>query len=361
MSLKQQLRQFMSGTLAIALMSSSAVVLSVSEEKSERSSAKAQSIFADMENPELKRMASFRLDMTEFCAPITDQKRKHELYQELVKYHWDRKAMGCALQYGQELIEEDFWSYFLVEEKAELLAARAEYFSVLNKLYNAHYQGGELTDELVWRWQKNRREGMALSAELDAFSAWVNEVKLVQVAFSLASSQRETPTSEVVTISSAALVELNELVADDADLADGIAATLLAQMLISLPEFSGGDPLKAIDLLRESLSKSPNNLTAYRWLIEGFVLEREEDQAIEYLEKAAAVAVDQLPPQEYVDLAKELGGVAIRLGATDVANVFRHNRNQLLDTKPFLLERVERASVGHGGENPITGESQNQF
>lgn len=361
MTLKKQLRQFMSGTFAIALMSSSAAVLSVSEEQSANTSAKAQSIFADMENPELKRMASFRLDITEFCAPVADQERKRALYQELVKYHWDRKAMGCALQYGQELIDENFWSYFLVEEKAELLAARAEYFSVLNKLYNAHYQGGELTDELVWRWQKNRREGLVLSAELDGFSTWVNEVKLVQVAFSLASSQRETATSEMVTISSEALEALNELVADDPELADGIAATLLAQMQISLPEFSGGDPLKAIELLRESLGNYPNNLTAYRWLIEGFVLEREEERAITYLKKSAAVAVDQLPPQEYVDLAKELGGVAIRLGATDVANMFRHNRNQLLKTKPFLLERVERASVGHGGENPITGESQNQF
>ncbi len=361
MKIKKRLRQCVSSALAAALMSSSAAVLSVPEGQSDHAAGKAQSIFADMENPELKRMAGFRLDITEFCAPISDVARKRELYRELVKYHWDRKAMGCALQYGQELIDDSIWSFFLIEEKAELLAARAEYFSVLNKLYNAHYQGGELTDELVWRWQKNRREGMALSSELDAFSAWVNEVKLVQVAFSLSSSQRETPTSEVVTISSKALSDLSGLVADEAELADGVAATLLAQMLISLPEFSGGDPLKAIDLLRDSLSKYPNNLTAYRWLIEGFVLEREEEQAIAYLEKSAAVVVEQLPPQEYVDLAKELGGVAVRIGATDVADVFRQNRNDLLKSKPFLLERIERASVGHGGENPITGESQNQF
>lgn len=361
MTFKKQLRQFMSGALALALMSSSAAVLSVSDGQSDSAPEKAQSIFADMENPELKRMAGFRLDITEFCAPIVDSERKRELYHELIKYQWDRKAMGCALQYGQELIDEDFWSYFLVEEKAELLAARAEYFTVLHKLYNAHYQGGELTDELVWRWQKNRREGLVLSAELDRFSGWINEVKLVQVAFSLASSQRETPTSELVTISSQALNELTQLVVSDANMADGIAAALLSQMLISLPEFSGGDSLKAIDLLRDSLEEYPNNLTAYRWLIEGLILEREEEEAIAYLQKAAAVKVDQLPAQEYVDLAKELGGVAIRLGATDVADRFRQNRNQLLKLKPFLLVRVERASVGHGGANPITGESQNQF
>lgn len=322
---------------------------------------KAQSIFADMENPELMRMARYQLDITEFCAPISDETKKQELYRELVNYEWDRKAMGCALDYGQELIEEDFWSLFAIEDKLTLLGARAQYFSVLSKQYNAHYQGGELTDELAWRWDNNRRAGLRLIDELNVFEALVPEVPLVKTAFLLASTQRETETSETLTISSDALAVLTELVEQDSGLLDGLGSTLLGQMLISLPEFSGGDPLKAIELLQASIEQNPSNLIAHRWLIEGFVFEREDELAREFLAKASQVSVDSLPPQEYVDLAKELAGVALRLGQPQVAQVFVNNRRKLLKSKPYLLERVERASVGHGGENPITGEMHSEL
>lgn len=322
---------------------------------------KAQSIFADMENPELRRMAGYQLDISEFCAPIRNRDKKREIYEQLKGYKWDRKAMGCALQYGEELINDSFFSYFFIEEKLQLLGARAEYFSVLEKLYNAHYQGGELTDELKWRWENNRRSGERLIEELSVYSSVIGEVELISTVFNLASAMRETPTSEMIDISTDALRVLNEIVENDPDIVDGLAITMLGQMLITLPEFSGGDPVRAIELLRKGIELDGNNLTAYRWIIEGFVVEREEDMAIEFLHRASEVPPEKIHSQDYVDFAKDLGGIAYRLGRAEIAEKFSHSRQTLLAQKPYLQKRKEVASVGHGGENPITGELHNEI
>jgi len=322
---------------------------------------KAQSIFADMENPELRRMAGYQLDISEFCAPINNIDKKREVYSELKRYKWDRKAMGCALQYGGELIDESIWSYFSIEDKLQLLGARAEFFSVLEKLYNAHYQGGELTDELKWRWENNRRSGNNLIEELSVYSSVIGEVQLVSTAFNLASTMRETSTAEMIDISANALQVLSEIVGDDPEMLDGLAITMLGQMLITLPEFSGGDPVRAIELLRKGIELDGNNLTAYRWIIEGFVVEREDDIAREFLQKASEVSPEAIDPQDYADFAKDLGGVAYRLGQPEIAKKFSRSRQALLEQKPYLQKRKEVASVGHGGENPITGELHNEI
>ncbi|MEC8427831.1 MAG: hypothetical protein VXZ35_05355, partial [Pseudomonadota bacterium] len=128
----------------------------------EEDAVKTQSIFADMENPEKVLMARQQLDISMYCAPIKSQERKLELYQSLKQAKWDRHGMGCGLQYGTEIIDDSSFSLFNIEEKLLLLGARIEYFDVLNKQYNAHYQGGDLTVELGWRWDRNKHEGQAL-------------------------------------------------------------------------------------------------------------------------------------------------------------------------------------------------------
>lgn len=322
---------------------------------------KSTSIFAEMENPELTALAKRKLDMTIHCAPIFDEAIKQAVYSEMSEAKWDRFGMFCALQYGAELIEDDWLSSFAIEDKLNLLGAHISYFEVLDKQYNAHYQGGDLTIELSWRWERNRLQALKLLEEVEVYEPLIPEITVIKAAYTLASTMRESTTREMMEASRKARDLLDDVVVDSPELVDGLSLLMLSQLLLALPEFSGGDPIRAIELLKQGMAIDPENLSFHRWLIEGLVAERESAAAIEILRKAAEVPVEVSNPQDYVDMAKVLGGIAVRLGEKDIASHFSKNRKQLLTKKPYLLARKARASVGHGGANPITGELNDEI
>lgn len=322
---------------------------------------KSTSIFAEMENPELTALAKRKLDMTIFCAPITNEEIKQAVFLEMREAKWDRFGMSCALQYGAEMIEADWLSAFAIKDKLNLLGDHITYFEVLDKQYNAHYQGGDLSIELGWRWERNRLQALQLLDDIEIYEPLIAEITVLKAAYILASTMRESDTREMIEASVKAKGMLDAVVAKSPDVIDGLPLLMLAQLLLALPEFSGGDPIRAIELLEQGMAIDPENLSFHRWLIEGLVAERESAAAIEVLRKAAAVPVDASHPQDYVDMAKVLGGIAVRLGEKDIAAHFSKNRKQLLSKKPYLLARKARASVGHGGANPITGELKNEI
>lgn len=332
--------------------------LGVSEEDKPK---KSTSIFAEMENPELTALAKRKLDMTIFCAPIFNEDIKQAVFTEMRDAKWDRFGMSCALQYGAEMINDDWLSAFAIEDKLNLLGDHITYFEVLDKQYNAHYQGGDLTIELGWRWERNRLQALKLIDEVEMYESLIPEITVLKAAYILASTMRESDTREMMEASIKAKGLLDVVVEESPEVIDGLPLLMLAQLLLALPEFSGGDPIRAIELLEQGIEIDPENLSFHRWLIEGLVAERENAAAIEVLRKAAGVPVEASNPQDYVDMAKVLGGIAVRLGEKDVASHFSKNRKQLLTKKPYLLARKARASVGHGGANPITGELKNEI
>jgi tetratricopeptide (TPR) repeat protein len=329
----------------------------VAEEERQR----AKSIFMEMENPELMAMAKRKLDMTMYCAPIRDEQVKRDVYTDMSDAKWDRFGMGCALEYGTEIIDESSFSFLAIEDKLILLGNHLTYFEVLDKQYNAHYQGGNLTVELSWRWEKNRRQAEVLLDDISIYESLIPEIKVLKAAYYLASTRRETATKVMLESTITAMNLLNEIVEDDAEVIEGLPLLLLGQVLLALPEFSGGDPIRAIELLQQGISIAPENLSFHRWLIEGLVAEREDEVAIDILQKASQVSIDSVNPQDYVDMATVLGGIAIRLGEKDIASIFSLNRKKLLSDKPYLLSRKQHASVGHGGADPITGEIKNEI
>lgn len=319
------------------------------------------SIFEDMENPELISLAKRKLDMTMHCAPIRSETTKNDVYVEMSEARWDRFAMGCALEYGVELMDDLVFPVFSIEKRLNLLGAHLTYFDVLNKQYNAHYQGGDLTTELSWRWDKNLIQTQRLLEKVEIYEFFIPEITVMKAAFLLASRQREHSTREVMDATAQAMILLEEVIADSPEAIGGLPLLMLSQSLLALPEFAGGDPLRAIELLEQGLTIDPNNLSFHRWLVEALLGEREKEAAITVLRKAMHVPVDVLHPQDYVDMAKDLGGIAVRLNVDDVAQHFSLNRQKLLSEKPYLLARKSRASVGHGGAHPITGEIANEI
>ncbi|BFM15555.1 hypothetical protein R50073_17380 [Maricurvus nonylphenolicus] len=349
-------KQLLSLCVGLALLPVAS--LGVSEEDKPK---KSTSIFAEMENPELTALAKRKLDMTLFCAPIANDEIKQAVYADMREAKWDRFGMSCALQYGGEIIEDDWLSAFAIEDKLNLLGDHITYFEVLDKQYNAHYQGGDLTIELGWRWERNRIQALKLLDDVEMFEPLIPEITVLKAAYTLASTMRESDTREMMEASIKARGLLDGVVEDSPEVIDGLPLLMLAQLLLALPEFSGGDPIRAIELLEQGMAIDPENLSFHRWLIEGLVAERENAAAIDILRKAADVPVEASHPQDYVDMAKVLGGIAVRLGEKDIAAHFSKNRQQLLSKKPYLLARKARASVGHGGANPITGELKNEI
>lgn len=343
------------------LLTSVALSLSMTIAVAEEAQEKARSIFAEMENPVMMAQARHALDISVFCAPQSRQEKKEELYAALKAAKWDRHAMGCGLQYGRELLSSALFPGFQVEQTLQLLGDHIVYFDVLHKQYNAHYQGGDLSNELSWRWEKNRIEAQGLMDSVSMFEPLIPEVSILQSALRLASVQRESSSSDLITATNQSLMDLENIVASDAEALDGLPMLLLSQLLLSLPEFSGGDPIRAIEYLERLVVLSPNDLTAHRWLVEAYLSERETESALATLTAAASIHVASQHPQDYADLSKDLGGIAVRLGDMALADRFRTQRQALLQDHAYLLTRKAQASVGHGGADPITGEMTNEI
>lgn len=316
---------------------------------------KSVSVLAEQASPE--RLAKYRAAALQNmqCAPVSDEEELQALYQQLRTAKWDKAKMGCAAEYGATLADDGLFNFLSVEQQLTTLGTLIEYFDVLHKDYPTLYASPAITTELDLRWQQNIEAGQRIIDRLEPLWWWLTEFKLVSNAFKLSSTQHLTEHKAVIKQSQESLAVLSEIINEEPEALDAIGSLIVGQLLLQLPEFNGGDPLQAIEVLKQGIEIAPQNLTMHRWLIEAYVAEREPKLASSAVEQAALVSAAQQNPQDHSDTLKDLVGFALSLNQKELAQYLKYQRSLILKQNPMLNPRQEVASMGHGGADPITG------
>lgn len=312
------------------------------------------SILKEKSNPKViakyRQQARERIVCSEFSEGETEQK-----YHELIKQKWNRAAMWCGLVYGANWADDQWWNPVT---QLTVLGGHLEYFEVLNKDHSILIDSIETRSDLFVRWQLAKEQSAKILARTQYWQWLIPEAELLDLIYQLSSTQRYTPSEQVNAVVDLALEKLPKFIEDEEAILDGLALEVYGSILLSLPEFSGGDVFLGIEQLEKSLSINPNQLSVYSSLAEAYFGERENDKVRALLQKASQIKVTQVHPQDYADQLKALSGFAKRLKDSQLENTFSENRHTVLKQKPYLLTREAKAAFGHGGENPITGEKQ---
>lgn len=324
--------------------------------------AQSGSVLSDTSDVELQQKVQAQAAEKIKCAPLADAAKAQEAFASAVNDKWDRAAVGCAIEYGltafDALPQSD-------ERKVafglELMGAIVSYFDVIDKSYNKLYESTDTAAELSLRWETNRANGEKVLAALEPAAADVVEFRLLSAAFKLASSQRGVDPMVQGKLQGEALAGLQGVMAEKPEALGGLAPLLMGQLLYALPGFLGGDVEKAGALFEQARSIDPNNLAAYRGLVEYHLKKREPEKVAAVLEAALKVDPQALNAQDFVDDAQFLGGLAVRAGREDLAASFNSERAKVLAEKPYLQTRKKAASFGHGAEDPFTGKDSNEL
>lgn len=315
------------------------------------------SVMAEMSDPAIiakhKQIARDNIH----CPPVPEEDLEAQ-YLSLSKMKWDRAQMACGLQYGARLAADEWWN---PELQLTVLGAHIEYFDVLLLSYNSFYQGIERSSELAVRWEMTKQAAEEILWRTDWIEWLLPEATLLRVAYLLSSTQKEADQSEIDAALDLALAELPVLAEESPEIIDGLGLGIYGTVLLSLPEFAGGDSLIGIEMLEKSIAINPNNLSHWANLVEGYLGERENDKALSALQKAIQVNPDTQNPQDYADYMKHLGGMAVRAGDIALSKAYGAAREKTLNAHPMLLARKQTAAFGHGGENPITGEDASKL
>ncbi|MGR3761111.1 tetratricopeptide repeat protein [Roseobacteraceae bacterium NS-SX3] len=324
------------------------------------------SVLSDMTDPDVQ--ARYRAEAVERikCPPLPGWDAKMAAFEAAGMHKWDRAAMGCAVAAGTDALDDLslpaslMWAFFTlrvdnIERHLEVLGANLEYFDVLSKAYSDHYQGIELSSELSVRWERTRARCERILEKIAPIMPKLAEARILRAGFHLASTAREATPEQQSAALAIAVEDLESAIADDPAALDGLGQLMLGQVLLALPEFLGGNALRAIALLEQAHELNPGDLTVRRALTEAYLGEREDGKAIALLASALTSNPALENPQDYVDDTRFLGGLAVRAGRPDLAKQFGEARDRMLAARPELLTRKQTAAFGHGGEDPITG------
>ena len=329
-------------------------------------SAQTGSVLSDLADPEVQARHKAEAAERIKCTPVTGYDAKIAAFDAGADSKWDRAAMACAVEAGAQAMNELslptnlIWAFVTfrvdnIEKHLEVFGAHLEHFDALAKSYSDHYEGIEKSSELAVRWEQTRARATALLEKIDPLVPKLTEARILRAAFHLASNAKETPPEDANAAMAKAIEDLEIAVAENPEALDGLGLLILGQLLTALPEFLGGDALRGIELLENANKLNPSDLAVHRALVEAYLGEREGDKAVALLEAALAVDPAKENPQDYVDDTQFLGGLAQRAGRDDLAKQFGAKRNAQLAANTSLLARVQNATFGHGGADPITG------
>jgi len=295
-------------------------------------------------------------DQIQKCDLLGQPEKMTSDYPELLDAKWDRDLVGCGAIYAYELARQ---STFDIELKLEALAAQLAYFEVLKNAYPKLFRVGELGQELNGLWRATRNRSINLISQVEMFDAFIPEVGLLQGAYILASAEEDSTSKDMVKSMPIGLKFIEQAVADKPEAADGLGLYVLARLKLNLPSFIGGDNKKAVELFEQALSYQPNSLEIHRWLMQAYAATGDVEKEKDIIRKATTMIDKNINDQDLADLYIVYGGSAHRYGMKDEIAFYSASRKTLLADKPYLLTRKSGANLGHGGNDPLTGEDPN--
>lgn len=279
-------------------------------------------------------------------------------YEPMLEAKWDLKQMGCGAVYAYEAAQA---SVFDIELKLMALGAQITYFIELEKRYPKLYQEGELANQLNNRWDAARMRSENLLKQAQKFDFIAPEVKALHSIYLLTSTAQNTSTkTQLKTLPIARDLMLEALINDEQVL-DGVGMQVMAKLYVDMPVFAGGNLEKGLAMFETLLTQQPSNLELHVQMIEGYLAKGEVERQRQLLSSATQTDSSNINLQDRADLYKTLGGMANRLNETQAITFFRHAREKLLAQNPQLQSRKATAALGHGGNDPISGEDPNKI
>ncbi|HEY0938948.1 MAG TPA: hypothetical protein VGE08_02520 [Steroidobacter sp.] len=270
---------------------------------------------------------------------------------ELSTATWDKNSLGCAADLLSAAAEGAPADMTL---QVQALLANIAYISHVNLLWDFDLYGTRVP-EWSARLQHAIEHAKAIDERLAAAAAGDPDVLSARALYKLTWPVKVADTKTVMVETRAAKELLETATAKDPAALGGNALWILARVYFDLPEFAGGDGVKALKLLDQAYAQTPKNISLLRYSAYVHAQDRNPNMAKSRLAEILTVEPDPADLQTTADELKNARDLATRLADESLAQQLTAKRDALLKEHPQLLARKPTAANMHGGVDPITG------
>ncbi len=270
---------------------------------------------------------------------------------ELSAATWDKNSLGCAadlLSAAAEGAPAD------IGLQVQALLANIAYLSHVNLLWDFDLYGVRVP-EWSARLQRSIDQARTIEQRLESAALDDPDVMSARALYKLTWPVKMADTKTVMAETRAAQALLERATAQDPSALAGNSLWILGRVLFDLPEFAGGDGVKAVTLLERAHAQTPKNISLLRYSAYVYAQDRNPSKAKERLEAILAVDPDPSDLQTAADELKNARDLATRLADAALAQRLTEKRDALLQANPQLLARKPTAANMHGGVDPLTG------
>ena len=264
---------------------------------------------------------------------------------------WDKNSLGCAADLMSAAAEGAPTDAGL---QVQALLANVAYLGHVNLLWDFDLYGIRVP-EWAARIQHAIEHGNAIDGRLAALPVDDPDVMSARALYKLTWPTKVADAKTLMTESRAAQALLEKAVAKDPKALGGNALWVLGRVYYDLPEFAGGDGVKAVKLLEQAHAQTPKNIALLRYSAYVYAQERNPALAKARLAEILAIEPDPADLQTAADELKNARDLATRLPDAALAQKLTDKRDALLKAHPQLLARKPTAANMHGGVDPITG------
>lgn len=270
---------------------------------------------------------------------------------ELSSATWDKNSLGCAADLMSAAAEGAPTDTML---QLQVLLANVAYISHVNLLWDFDLYGIRVP-EWSTRLQHAITNAKAVDERLTTAAADNPDVMAARALYKLTWPVKVADTKTVMTETRAAQALLETATTKDPAALGGNALWVLARVYFDLPEFAGGDGVKALKLLEQAHAQTPQNIVLLRYSAYVHAQDRNPVLAKQRLTEILAVEPDPADLQTTADELKNARDLATRLADESLAQQLTEKRNALMKAHPQLLTRKPTAANMHGGVDPMTG------
>jgi tetratricopeptide (TPR) repeat protein len=270
---------------------------------------------------------------------------------ELSAAVWDKNSLGCAADLMSAAAAGAPEEAML---QLQALLAHVAYISHINLLWDFDLYGIRVP-EWSARLQRAIDQAKAIEQRLAADASGHPDVLAARALYKLTWPVKVADTKTVMTETRAAKELLETATAKDPAALGGNALWILGRVYFDLPEFAGGDGVKALQLLEQAHAQTPNNIALLRYSAYVYAQNRDPSKAKARLAEIVAVEFDPSDLQTAADELKNARDLAMRLTDESLAQQLTEKRDALLKAHSQLLTRKPTAANMHGGVDPITG------
>lgn len=286
-----------------------------------------------------------------YDCPVPPPEQFEARVTQLSTSTWDKNSLGCAADL-MFVAADNAQSDIGLQVRA--LLATTAYIAHVNLLWDFDLYGIRVP-EWTARIQHAIEHGNVLDQRLAAMPVEDPDLMSARALYRLTWPTKVADAKTIMIETRAAQALLEKAVVKDPNALGGNALWILGRIFFDLPEFAGGDGVKAVKLLEQAHAQTPGNLSMLRYSAYVHAQDRNPALARTRLTEMLSVDPDPADLQTAADELKNARDLATRLPDAALAQKLTARRDALLQAQPQLLARKPTAANMHGGVDPITG------